>query len=306
MSELALATSRREAKPGRISLSVSSVGCILACLEGLTIIGTRVATGIAYHAYVLGSDAGVEDYIGLGLLVAILYAGVLNAQGLYRPTRVFDQKPGRIQLLSSWALTFAIVLVLAFTLKISADLSRGAVISFFLTGALTTIYSRRLFCRWLEDLVKNGAVTGPRVAVVFDPGEVSDGGAVQNLRRHGIRIMAAFSTADGIAQAAERSSAYLRRNDVDEVILLVSWSDPARIGELMGRLRRLPVPVRLLADSTLARIVSHGVDHIGGTLTFELKRAPLSRFERAMKRGTDIVLAGSALLVLAPLMLFVA
>jgi len=56
----------------------------------------------------------------------------------------------------------------------------------------------------------------------------------------------------------------------------------------------------------LAPIVSHGVEQIGGTLTFELKRAPLSRFERAMKRGTDIVLAGTALLVLVPFMLLVA
>ena len=63
----------------------------------------------------------------------------------------------------------------------------------------------------------------------------------------------------------------------------------------------LPVPVNLVPvgpTSDLFHLPSHT---IGDTVTVELQRGPRTLFERAVKRTIDIVVAGTALLLLIPL-----
>jgi len=72
-------------------------------LEGLVIIATSIATGIGYHLVATGEAGDVCNFTIAGLLVAALYSVILNAHGLYEPTRFMDRKLPRNQLLASWA-----------------------------------------------------------------------------------------------------------------------------------------------------------------------------------------------------------
>ena len=81
------------------------------------------------------------------------------------------------------------------------------------------------------------------------------------------------------------------------------WSN---LKELLSELRVLPVPVNLVPvgpASDLFQLPSHT---IGDTVTVELQRGPRTIFERAVKRTIDIVVAGTALLLLIPLFLMTA
>jgi len=90
------------------------------------------------------------------------------------------------------------------------------------------------------------------------------------------------------------------------LIVAASWSRPAAIMQILDRLQRTPVPVRLLADQHVRPLVGRSVSHIGSTIAIELRRAPLTRFEQIVKRCLDIVVGSAALVALAPLMAAIA
>ena len=74
----------------------------------------------------------------------------------------------------------------------------------------------------------------------------------------------------------------------------------------MGFLRSLSIPVYLLPDRNVAHFLGNRIINVGTTWTAELKRAPLSPGEQAVKRAIDILLASLLLLMLAPVMVLVA
>ena len=75
---------------------------------------------------------------------------------------------------------------------------------------------------------------------------------------------------------------------------------------LLSELRVLPLPINLVpigAISELFRLPSHT---IGDTVTIELQRNPRTLLERSVTRVFDILVAGTALVLLLPLFLFTA
>jgi exopolysaccharide biosynthesis polyprenyl glycosylphosphotransferase len=88
--------------------------------------------------------------------------------------------------------------------------------------------------------------------------------------------------------------------------LLVSWSDPQALEQLLERLRLLAIPVYLLPDRNVAHLQRYRFVTAGVGWIAELKRAPLSVTERVFKRSLDLTLASLALITLAPLLVLVA
>ena len=80
------------------------------------------------------------------------------------------------------------------------------------------------------------------------------------------------------------------------------WSDTK---QLLTELRALPIPVRLIADRTAREILQYPQQQLGGVVSFELQRAPLTACERAAKRAFDIAAAAAGLLAIVPLLLAV-
>jgi exopolysaccharide biosynthesis polyprenyl glycosylphosphotransferase len=68
----------------------------------------------------------------------------------------------------------------------------------------------------------------------------------------------------------------------------------------------MPVPIWLFADTDTERLMRRPKIKVGDLVGFELQRAPLSQIDRATKRALDIAVAGTALILLSPLMLMTA
>ena len=97
-----------------------------------------------------------------------------------------------------------------------------------------------------------------------------------------------------------------RKEPIDCLFLLVSWSAPEALEQLLERLRPLAIPVYLLPDRNVTHLQRYRLVSAGVGWTAELKRAPLSATERVFKRTLDLVLAGLAIVALAPLLALVA
>ncbi|MGY4485817.1 Undecaprenyl-phosphate glucose phosphotransferase [Bradyrhizobium sp. LM3.2] len=97
-----------------------------------------------------------------------------------------------------------------------------------------------------------------------------------------------------------------KRTGVEQVFLLMSWNRQHAIDSILDALKILPIPVHLVPDPHAARFLRHPLVNTGNTWTAELRRAPLSWKERALKRMLDLAGTSLALLVFAPVMLVTA
>jgi undecaprenyl-phosphate galactose phosphotransferase/putative colanic acid biosynthesis UDP-glucose lipid carrier transferase len=65
----------------------------------------------------------------------------------------------------------------------------------------------------------------------------------------------------------------------------------------------LPLPIHLLPDENVARFLATPMLEVGTAWTAELKRAPLSVAEQALKRAFDVLAASLGIILLSPLLL---
>jgi exopolysaccharide biosynthesis polyprenyl glycosylphosphotransferase len=75
------------------------------------------------------------------------------------------------------------------------------------------------------------------------------------------------------------------------------------VEQVLDVLRILPLPVRLVPDENIERFLATPMLEVGTTWAAELKRAPLSVAEQALKRVFDVLAAGIGIILLSPLML---
>ena len=91
-------------------------------------------------------------------------------------------------------------------------------------------------------------------------------------------------------------------HDVQFVLLALKWSNGRRRDLISERLQNSPVPVLLLPDEYIRRLLAQGIRQIGSEFAVEVQRAPLSRAELAIKRSVDLLMAGTILVAIAPLL----
>jgi len=283
------------------------IGIILVSGEFLSLLVISILTGIVYHVVVLGALGSIGDYLAIGIIVATLYCTVLNRQHFYEPTQLLSSSVSFSKLLMIWTGIFAVLAVAAFTAKVGSHFSRGAELGFYLVGLPVAIVVRRSLTRGVGKLVQSGVLVGPRIAVLFEREEVGDGALLDELRRYGFTVIKGFPVSNGVgyAEAAEELALFAQRESLDEMLVLVDWRRRSEIEQIVTSLRRVAVPVRLLADRQVRPFIEQPICHVGTLPAVELRRLPLSYFDRALKRLLDVLLAGVLLIALAPLLLLI-
>jgi undecaprenyl-phosphate galactose phosphotransferase/putative colanic acid biosynthesis UDP-glucose lipid carrier transferase len=93
-----------------------------------------------------------------------------------------------------------------------------------------------------------------------------------------------------------------RNQQVESIFLLFPWDRSHYIEAILVALSVLPIPVYLIPDDKVVRYLTRACS-IGPVLTAELKRAPLNKLERLLKRTVDIIGASTGILLLSPLLL---
>jgi len=73
--------------------------------------------------------------------------------------------------------------------------------------------------------------------------------------------------------------------NVSEIHLAMDWARWSDTKQLLTELRVLPIPVRLIADGRVREILQYPKRQLGGVVSVELQRAPLTACERAAKRA---------------------
>jgi len=279
--------------------------------DAALILLTGAAGGVGYHLLTLEMKGDVAQYLGCAAVVAALFIGLAKAGNLYEPPELLNFKSQIRRLCLSWAFVFLFLTAVAFAMKLGSSLSRGATISFAVSGLVALIAQRAFWRTFLADGLAVRRFAGRKIVLITDAAAGTELGLLQTLTQHGLKLARHFVLPDNRHDIERRRAVIhqavssIRGSDVQEIVVGADVSDWHELRGLLTELRVLPLPVNLVPLGRSSEIFHLPSHTIGDTVTIELQRRPRSLFERAVKRTVDIVGAAIALVLFMPLMLVV-
>ena len=303
--------SQGEKSDALTSLSPDVVSGVVQLFDVVAIALSGLGALALYNIAIRGETVDYERYWLAIALGALTFPFVNRKAGGYALQR-FSQlvwQIGRVALV--WAGTLSILASLAFSAKVAEFYSRGwatlfATFSFAAIGLIRIAVSL-LMERWARAgrLSRVAAIVGAgplgqqiierllsakdpqvRVAGVFDdrltrvPSEIG-----------GCPVVG--TTDDLIAQ--------VRKQLIDEVIIALPLRAETRIGELVTKLRSLPVDLRLSLDPIAGVFPMRGISKAGSVQMIEILDRPLKHWSGVLKTIEDRVLGALLLVLAAPL-----
>jgi undecaprenyl-phosphate galactose phosphotransferase/putative colanic acid biosynthesis UDP-glucose lipid carrier transferase len=287
-------------------ISSDNIGIIAGVIDCLLIITSSVLSAIAYYYIVLEGSIDVPQYVGIGSVSALIFVSLATSRNLYK-IQSLSYFPGEARkIVLPWLLVVGVCTLILFIFKSGANYSRGSLTIFSAVGPALLIGARYLISLKLNNVLVKGLLA-PRVITIGDTGLLSGLTAIQILQRWGLQEVgrAVLTTAKDFQRdiaIVDEAIEAARAHEVKFVLLALPWSNHRQRELISERLQILPVPVLLLPDDHTGQLLAQGIRQIGSDLAVEVQRAPLSRAELAIKRTLDLLLAGTILVALAPLL----
>jgi putative colanic acid biosynthesis UDP-glucose lipid carrier transferase len=294
----------------RWAISYRGISWLVAFIDILLIVLSATLSGLVYYYVAFGAAGDVARDLAVSVFVAIFFVSVTRLRKLYDPTALLVWNDQLQNVLLIWGCTFVFLGGLVFSLGVSRGASRGAILGFAVSGAVALLLNRLFWRAFLEGALAAGSLAGRKIVIIGWDFGAATAPFEASLRRCGFKIERQFTIRDlsptdtdgGVARAIS----FIRGSDIEEVFLLSKPDEVAGISEVVERLRVLPIPVTLIANSAIAELVRHSWHQLGHSVAIELQRPPLSAYERVCKRAVDILAAGCGLLLLMPLLILVA
>ena len=315
INEIGLPSVRDRGAPlrRRIALPISyrAIPSLVAVIDFVWVVLLGIGVGGAHNVVVHSGHGELRTYVGSAIAVAALFSAFASAAELHRPSNLLQIGRQIRRALVIWIMVFACLAIIAFELRIGTMFSRGAMLVFFAGGILAIAVSRILLARTLAFVVAMGALARRRIALVGAADQLANNDLLPIIERYGCSISRVFALPEGLrsrnvaeqAIAAHMSQvvAYTRSANIDEILLAISWSDVKLVEDVAAALKVLPIPVKLVPDLAVGRLLARPLSELGSAKVVEIQSAPLDAFERGFKQALDRCLAGAALILLAPL-----
>ena len=285
----------------------------LACVEFVVLAVAAAVSGGLYNLAYYGAFSDIAVDLERGALVGLFFVlhQALRDQYRLRPDNSYRKSFGAGFL--SWNVALAIFLLVAFLTKTSADISRGSAVTFYFLGFAAVAGIRATFIMAVRQGFHSGWLVEHRVLVVGLDSEVASFDRRYAPSRSGMRIAdvvrvpeKADTETDGFATVVAEAVERARGLNVEDVLLLLPWSYRTVIDRLAEAFLAVPASIHLGPEHDLERFTDIAVSRLANAPCLRLERAPLSRSKRLTKRLFDIVVASTALILLAPFLLLVA
>ena len=282
----------------------------------ILILAAGLACSSGYSWITTGEFAHVAAFAGLGIIVAVNFTAIMTARQNYHLKNLALFSRQARDTIIVWTSVYGLLALVGFMMKISSDFSRGSVILFFVGGLATVLSWRSLIANLISRSLANGSFAKKKIIIIAEQDQHVASRALTELRRYGY---SAFKTCEvsrgeiatpGITASLRSKLADViqvaRDEHIEDIYILMDWRHHRIIHGVLHALAALPTSVHLVPDANIAQFLNYPITNIGGTWTAVLRRAPLSRTERAAKRFFDLSLATAGLLTLLPLMLVTA
>lgn len=287
---------------------------VLRIIEGFTVPG--LGLGI-YLTYVEGDISPLDGRYFMAIVVATLISQILN-QWLrtYELTAHIGDATHTARALGAWALTFAILLLLAFIIKITSSYSRIWAVSWFVGVGVTILVVRVSLGPWLIRRAQEGQFALRTVVI----GIGSEGQRLADFlrRRDDCELKILGFIRDRMSQVPTNHNTIgelgdlddliqmIRADLVDQVIISLPWQAEERLQLLLDQLSLTPVRVCMSAFQPNLYVRDRNILQISGLPMVEVLGLPISGSAHILKSMEDRVLGSLLLLFVAPLILLIA
>jgi len=278
-------------------------------------------TGLAVLLGVAANQIDFESYAALYLLASIIYVTLSHSTGAYYSNSNSNDITAIRKTVSIWIVVIAFLSFSAFLLKNSAFFSRGTLLVFAFTGAGSLLANRLFFSKIAESVSRRDYFSTTNVVLVesVESGreKIVQKSSLEELKNERLMLSnSGFNIRQRIELPIdddEQKTIVLQElknlfaaKEIEAIFLKINGSSLGRLDELSKLFCRLPVPVHVVLDPVTQSLLSNPIKQFGGWLTAEIQRAPLSTFEKILKRVLDVIIAASAILLLLPLILMTA
>lgn len=292
------------------------------------VIDAAASCGAMLAAYFLRFAAGIipvtkgsqpmSTYVDILPLVIIVFPLAFAVQGLYRirATRSRAEEWLNVLIGSLIGAVFLSGLLLWIRpggAKPQEVYSRATLAMFLLCEIVLVICGRSVVRTFLGRMYRAGknlervliAGNGNLAAAAVD--------RIQSHRELGFRIIGFLSDRegdrlDGLERLGglEQAEVIIDRHRIDHVFVALPQESAPLTLALLDRLVRCFVSIHVVPDLLQFMALRSRVEDIDGLATINLSDIPLEGWSRFVKRGLDIVISGVALVLLSPLMAFIA
>ncbi|WP_378942963.1 undecaprenyl-phosphate glucose phosphotransferase [Mesorhizobium sp. ANAO-SY3R2] len=242
---------------------------------------------------------------------AVIFFEVMDCyqlQSLLRPGVTL----GRMAL--CWAVTFALMAVTAFFMKVSADYSRLLFGTWFVAGLALLIGLRLALAHLLRRWARDGRME--RRALIVGGGKAAETliRSIEQQPFNDIRICGIFDDRDdrrsppivaGYPKLGTVSELleFARIARIDMLIVSLPLTAETRVLQLLKKLWVLPVDIRLSAHSSQLQFRPRSYSYIGAVPMLDIFDKPINDWDSVAKRAFDIVFSLLGIVVFSPLML---
>ena len=292
-----------------------------AAVPGLVMasdVAAVVLAGVAaYLAYVHYNPYVLEYYVfAVGFVTAAALV-LFNRAELYQISAIMRPVARSDSVLAALITAFLFFLTIAFSLRASEVYSRSWLYVFAGASFVAVVACRVLLYRAFRALSRRGLIG--RTMVVLGSGPQ----AKRFLERLG-RVDPYFITVAGVYDlddlrlgtevagqpvlgGIEDLIAAARAARVDDVVVALPWNADGPVVQAVERLKELPVNVYISSDLVGFQLAFRpALGHFQQLPMFEVVQRPISGWSSVIKAAEDYLLAGLALLLLAPLLVIVA
>lgn len=270
--------------------------------------------GIVYQHVWFSNPATVEACLSVGIIAGLVYVSSVSARGLYRLPVLLAPLPYIGRLLAIFATTAFLVAGSLLFLKGDVWFPVSPLVAALLPQMILLVIARRVFAKATRALLLAGTLGGRRVVTIGEPAELLGLSANFLLRYCGSRevFRVPLATNRGscsgeVLAGLDGALAAAREHGAEEFLVALRWGSQELLETIRSRLRESPLPVRLLPDHNIRTLLKqHGLSTDGLSRPVAIQAAPLTTFERAVKRTLDVVGSVTAILFLSPLFLLAA
>jgi Undecaprenyl-phosphate glucose phosphotransferase len=295
----------------RLSEAVARMGAIEFVAVGLS----AYVASFAYHYLGSNSSPRASQYVPAAIFIALM---VLLFSISFRHFEAIQTQPRHRFLWSgigAVGLAFSLFLSTLFLFKISEDYSRGSFVFQVLSVGVAVICTRAVAYSWLQSAIAAGHLAARRVVLIGDDALCSH--FAHRLKATGIMPVGFFPFPGGNAlmqhETSPRTSPSVaamldlcRNKHPDDVIILANQENFSTIPCLTRKLSELPINVHIVPRDSMDLFATSRIVEFGNVMTFQVSSAPLSSFDRNVKRVFDVAAAIAGIILFSPLFLCVA
>ena len=295
-------------------VSYETITLFLPSFDIAIVLASAILAPLLVAEFYLAPDqATFKSLYGLALVASGIYAFRMRDLNHYQIQSVRSGGVETRLIVQTWTASVLVMLSLIYMFQLGQINTRRTFLVFITLSLLLLLLWRLVMKMMLRYAATTHAVGRRDVLLIGEADELQLLDRDHLLDYFGIANVTRFTLGNGSdgplssdeCRTVEQAIAFARETGTQEAFVVTSWKNTVRLGELRESLRTLPIPARLLPDRQIRALTAYPGVNNGQSFEVELQRAPLTSFERAIKRLFDIVGASLLLVLLSPLLLLI-